>query len=116
MALAMCCFTNCSKEDDFTSSNGSSSGGSTTFVPECEEEDYGTLRINNENDDPYEIRLDGEYIGRITGNAVKNFLEVPSGRYNLEATQESGYILYPTVYDGFFDIDQCQTTALRLDE
>jgi len=57
-----------------------------------------SLRFTNTSENPYLIEIDGTS-STINGNTFKNYSLV-QGTYPWKVTQQSGYLLYPTVKEG----------------
>lgn len=61
----------------------------------------GTLYFKNTQIDPYTIYLDGNNIGVLAVGATSSSYTVTSGiSHACKASQASGYVLYPTIYNG----------------
>ena len=91
------------------------------FVASCSKDDLtndcnnkGSLKVQSLQDDPYTLRVDGANRGTISPFGSITISNLASGTHSVQATQNSGYILYPTVYEDNFVITDCETTALNL--
>jgi hypothetical protein len=73
--------TSCSKENSSTGSN------------------TGTISWVNNSNNPYELRVNNAYVISISGLSYYD-QEKNAGSYSYKLTQQSGYILYPTVVTG----------------
>lgn len=62
------------------------------------------LRFTNISDNPYLVEVDGNS-NILSGNTFKNYT-LEKGTYAWIVTQQSGYVLYPTVQDGTVNLDQ----------
>jgi len=62
------------------------------------------LRFTSTSSNPYLINVDGnsDVIG---GNTYKSY-SFPKGTYAWKVTQQSGYLLYPSVRSGTVNLDQ----------
>jgi len=61
------------------------------------------LRFTNTSDNPYLIEVDGTS-NTISGNTYKNY-SLEKGTYSWKVTQQSGYVLYPTIKEGTVNLD-----------
>lgn len=64
----------------------------------CATQHYGEIAIYSSKNDPYEVRVNGSYKGNISANGSKFLTNFPSGSVNIQVTQASGYVFYPSVY------------------
>ncbi|MDY0077026.1 MAG: hypothetical protein RBR87_07085 [Bacteroidales bacterium] len=62
------------------------------------------LRFTNTSNNPYLVEVDGNS-NILSGNTFKNYT-LKKGTYAWKITQQSGYILYPTVKDGTVNLSQ----------
>ncbi|QQS31132.1 MAG: hypothetical protein IPM47_09520 [Sphingobacteriales bacterium] len=78
------------------------------FLNSCgKDEDYlptFNLRFTNTSSNPYLIEVDGNS-NVIQGSTYKDY-KLKIGTYAWEVTQQSGYILYPTVLSGTVNLDK----------
>lgn len=79
-------FTSCNKDDD-----------------DNQNQSY-ELRFTNTSDNPYLVEVDGNS-NVVSGHTFKNYT-LEKGTYAWIVTQQSGYILYPTIQDGTVTLDQ----------
>lgn len=78
------------KKENIQPNNGNGSASTT-----------GTLYLKNTKTDPYTIFLDGNNIGVLQSGITSSGYTVTSGiTHTVKAEQYSGYILYPTVFNG----------------
>ncbi|RLD68667.1 MAG: hypothetical protein DRI87_10305 [Bacteroidetes bacterium] len=73
----------------------------------CKKEDARPsyeLRFTSTSDNPYLIEIDGTS-EVIPGHTFKNYI-LEQGTYPWKVTQQSGYVLYPTVREGTITLDQ----------
>ncbi len=82
--VALVTFSSCSKDEDAT--------------PSYE------LRFTNTSDNPYLIEVDGSS-NTVSGHTFKNYT-LEKGTYSWKVTQQSGYVLYPTIQEGTVNLDQ----------
>lgn len=64
---------------------------------------YG-LRFTSTSDNPYLIEIDGTS-NVISGHTYKDYT-LEQGTYPWKVTQQSGYLLYPTIKEGTVTLDQ----------
>lgn len=62
------------------------------------------LRFTNTSDNPYLVEVDGSS-NVLSGNTFKNYT-LGKGTYAWKVTQQSGYVLYPTIQEGTVNLDQ----------
>ena len=62
------------------------------------------LRFTNTSDNPYLIEVNGGS-NVLSGNSFKNYT-LNKGTYSWKVTQQSGYVLYPTIKDGTVNLDK----------
>jgi hypothetical protein len=62
------------------------------------------LRFTNISDNPYLVEVDGSSV-ILSGNTFKNYT-LEEGTYAWKVTQQSGYLLYPTIQDGTVNLNQ----------
>ncbi len=90
--IAIVSFSGCKKADD----NPASSPQSTT-------PSYN-LRFTCTSSNPYLIEINGNS-NVVQGNSYKDYT-LEKGTYYWKVTQQSGYLVYPTVQDGNITLDQ----------
>jgi hypothetical protein len=73
----------------------------------CETNSTGEITVRNSNSYPYTCSINGTTMGTVSANSSKTFT-VSSGSKLIVVTQESGYILYPNVYQINTDISNCE--------
>ena len=81
----------------------------TGLITSCEKEDKcstGTIIVNNTSVNSYYISINGNYTGVAPGGKSTEFT-VDKGNVDLKAEQAAGYILYPTIKEGFAWIEGC---------
>lgn len=87
--LCTCILFSCKKEN-IQPNNGNGSSSTT-----------GTLYFKNNQSDPYIIYLDNSNIGLLQSGNTSSGYTVTSGiSHTVKAEQYSGYLLYPTVFNG----------------
>ena len=62
------------------------------------------LRFTNTSSNPYFVEINGK-TSTLIGNTFKNY-DLPKGTYAWKVTQQSGFILFPTVKQGTVSLDQ----------
>lgn len=62
------------------------------------------LRFTNTSSNPYSVEVNGE-TDILSGNTFKNYT-LRKGTYAWKVTQQSGYVLYPTIEQGTMTLDQ----------
>lgn len=62
------------------------------------------LRFTCISENPYLIEVDGTS-NVISGNSFRNYT-LEQGTYSWKVTQQSGYLLYPTILEGTVNLDQ----------
>lgn len=67
----------------------------------------GTIRFFCTSSNPYICEINGVVKGTVPANSFIDFT-VPEGTHSVRATQQSGYILFPTVVTN--SVFGCQTT------
>jgi len=81
---------------------------------ECEKNNTGILQVTNTKSNPYDISVEGLYMGRVNPGNFEDFV-VDSKYLNIKATQVSGYILYPTIIERSVFIDRCERKVFVLE-
>lgn len=74
--------------------------------------EMGTLSVFNTNQDPYIIEVDNTVVGVCQSYQTLTVPSVAKGYHSITATQQSGYLLYPTVYDRGGNVTYCATTTV----
>lgn len=80
------------------------------FFSSCSKEDSSTatptynLRFTNTSSNPYLVEVDGTS-NVLSGNTYRDY-KLKKGTYAWKTTQQSGYVLYPTVVSGTVNLDQ----------
>lgn len=82
--------------------------------PDCEKNNWGSLKVDSYLADPYDVSIDGAYKGQVAGYGDVTYDHISSGTHATKYTQASGYILYPTVYTLSVNITQCATFTANL--
>ncbi|GDX52997.1 hypothetical protein LBMAG27_20440 [Bacteroidota bacterium] len=75
----------------------------------CEALKMGTLQISNNSSNPYSLTIDGMNKGTINGNTSKDF-KLAEGEHTVSATQQSGYLIYASVYSNTLNVYSGQKT------
>jgi hypothetical protein len=73
----------------------------------CAKEDITptyNLRFTSTSNNPYLVEVDGTSTV-LPGNTYKDY-KLKKGTYAWKVTQQSGYVLYPTVQSGTVNLDQ----------
>lgn len=81
---------------------------------DCEINNYGWVEFQNNNEDPYKVNFNGAYYSNISAYSSKTF-KLNDGHYTYKIVQKSGYIFYPTVYEGAVNIVSCDTEYFIID-
>lgn len=82
--------------------------------PECEKNNWGSLKVDNYFADPYKVYIDDAYKGTVAAFGLETYSNVSSGTHATKYVQASGYVLYPTEYTLSVTITQCQTFTANL--
>jgi hypothetical protein len=81
--------------------------------PACETNNTGTLKVLNVNSsNPYAIYVDGDYKGIANGGSSLT-VEIKAGTYPIRAIQQSGYIVFPSVYNSSVTVPRCGTENVQ---
>lgn len=70
--------------------------------------DTGSIRFTNTSSNPYEIFLDGADKGAQPGGTYSTITNVTVGSHTVKASQNSGYIISPTVRNGTLTVTKGQ--------
>jgi hypothetical protein len=62
------------------------------------------LRFSNTSDNPYLVEIDGNS-NILSGNTFRNY-NLTKGTYAWKVTQQSGYLLFPTIQEGTITMDR----------
>lgn len=82
---------------------------------ECEKYGTGTFKVQNLQQDPYEVWVDAIYEGSVTPYQTLTIIDLSAGTHNVYCEQESGYGIFgPTTYSFTTDILACQSTPVSL--
>lgn len=87
--------------------------GAMTFYS-CEKDDpclNATVRFTNTSSSPYDLKVDGDFIQRLSGNTFTE-VELFEGRRNVRLEQVSGFILFPTIVETTMSVFGCQEQEL----
>lgn len=82
--------------------------------PDCEKNDWGSLKVDSYKSDPYEVYIDNAYKGTVSAYGDVTYANISSGTHATKYIQASGYILYPTEYTLSVNIPQCSTFTANL--
>lgn len=52
----------------------------------------GTLNLINYDVDPFDVYIDGNFVGSISGSSTQSFT-LPQGKHSVRVVEKSGYIL-----------------------
>ncbi len=101
MLLAITLFiTSCSKEDDDNNPNLQGCGGG----------NYGWVKVHNTHDSNYDIWINGTYKGSVSGYGTSASFQYANGTsIHVYALQLDGYLIYPSEFDAYGTIVECQT-------
>ena len=94
LLLILLTFYSCTKED--------------IEQAECENQNIGYVDINNISDDLYFVEIDGNFALSLSGNTFKNDHELSAGSHVIVATQQTGWILWPTVETKNLSVQKCE--------
>jgi len=91
-------FSSCNKEDS-----------------DCETYKYGTITVSNSSSNPYNIYIDDVFKMELSGGSISTEIEIDEGNSRkLYAEQVSGYILYPTTREEFFNVVRCSDYSWQI--
>lgn len=76
---------------------------------ECERSEVALVDLICKSNYQYEVTLDGAWLATFYGKSELIDVEVPQGYHTLTATQQSGYILYPTIVTKNYNLESCKT-------
>lgn len=79
-----------------------------SFAERCYEENIGFFTITNQSTNPYDVWIDGEFVGRLDGQKFISDFEVTAGNHSVYVKQVSGYLLFPTEITKNFTLASCQ--------
>ena len=65
-------------------------------APECQKKKMGIINIINHSSNPYSLYQGDKFIQTIRGKETVSFT-VALGEYQFKASQNSGYLMYPTI-------------------
>ena len=82
--------------------------------PDCEKNNWGTLKVDNYFADPYKVYVDDAYKGTVAAYGLETYTNISSGTHATKYIQASGYVLYPTEYTLAATITQCQALTAKL--
>ena len=68
----------------------------------------GYVDINNTSDDLYSVEIDGNFAFSLSGNTFNNDYELSAGSHVIVATQQTGFLLWPTVKTSNLSVQQCE--------
>jgi len=90
-------------------------GCSTEQKKDCEENKYGTITIENNSSNPYDIYANNTFLVRVFGNTISSNLKIQEGNnIKFYAEQSSGYILYPTTRSISFNVVRCSKYSWQI--
>lgn len=98
-------FNGCKKDDPNDPNNPNAAP--------CIQNNSGTLAVDNYEDDPYYVYVNGAYRGTVGAFGYSTY-SITAGTYSTKYTQASGYILYPTEYTSSVTIVKCQTSTVKI--
>jgi hypothetical protein len=76
----------------------------------CEENRTGSIVIQNNSNNPYDIYIDGVYKIRIAGRGISEGLAINEGdNHKLYAKQVSGFAMYPTEKTKYLNCIRCSS-------
>jgi hypothetical protein len=83
-------------------------------IPFCQVKKLGSVNIINKSTNPYDLYKNGALITTLKGKS-EYMLNVGIGSTNLQATQKSGFMMYPTVNNRTVNINSpCQNTTVEI--
>lgn len=85
-------------------------GGNNPNLDDCDENNYGWVRVSNSHDSNYQIYINGANKGTVSGYGTTASFQYPAGTsIHVYALQLDGYLLYPSEFDAYGTIVECQT-------
>lgn len=108
--LAPLLFSACKKDS-------TSPGNGTTTQPGCVTNNTGVVYFKNKYPDPYNLEINGSSVGTVSGGSPTSPTSsapytTSAGSITYEATQASGYWLYPDVYSDIGTVPQCSDLTI----
>ena len=91
-----------------------SPGNGTTAQPGCVTNNTGSVYFQNNLSDPYNCDIDGSFVGTVSKSSTSTGYTTTAGNVSYKATQASGYLIYPTVYQSTATLSQCGTLTITL--
>lgn len=82
--------------------------------PACERYKEGNIRVVNNQDDPYDISVDGTFRFKVNGHSSKTIEGISADGHAFYAIQKSGFIFSPTEYSSTVVVTQCETAGVEL--
>jgi hypothetical protein len=83
-------------------------------IPFCQVKKLGNVNIINKSTNPYDLYKNGALITTLKGKSEYK-LNVEIGSTSLQATQKSGFMMYPTVNNRTVNINSpCQNTTVEI--
>ena len=70
----------------------------------------GNIQFQNQTDDAYYVEVAGYETFTLGGNRTVTYSGYEAGRHYITVTQKNGYILYPTVKEGYATVRAGETT------
>lgn len=98
LAIGFLSFASCEKDD-------------TTLPTGGQRETNGSIILNNNSTNPYKVTGIGS--PKTIGGNRSNSYSVKPGTYYLTATQESGYLVYPTIVEKTIYVTQGSVTSFN---
>jgi|GEM_PF-3092648 len=88
--------------------------GDNPNIPDCQEYNYGWIKVHNTHDSNYRVYINGVYKGNVSGYGYTASFQYNSGtNATIYAEQIDGYILYPSEFTSYGTVLQCQTTTVN---
>lgn len=81
---------------------------------ECQKENIGYVKFNNNSSNPYDIFINDVYYKQQPGNSISStWIKFDAGvAYTIKVQQAAGYIIYPTVKTYNFTMNQCDEKTI----
>ena len=88
--------------------------GNNPNLQDCDQYNYGWVRVSNGHDSNYRIYINGVNKGTISGYGTSASFQYNTGTsIHVYALQLDGYLLYPSEFDSYGTISECQTITVN---
>jgi len=88
--------------------------GNNPNLQDCDQYNYGWVKVHNTHDSNYDIWINGTYKGTVSGYGTSASFQYNTGTsIHVYALQLDGYILYPSEFDAYGTIAECQTITVN---